>query len=230
MKVTEQMTPLSLRDDKTGKIYRWQLYRNPGPYTLVVTVSDQPQELIPVIVVDERIDASVSFCVDGRPGDTVLGGPRFFENVLTLDRGQTRLTLGNVVSNFLQRELLSKSTGLVHSAIQFTTNCSILVGEDKWANVDELALKYSIEKAGWVKVFPTDQLKHELLQSNSVALTTSSIKADATWSRVTNVDAFIRSTTGMLVVCENQLEWNSNIAFNVGFRSTSVTEKKPIQK
>jgi hypothetical protein len=215
--VTEQRTPLSSSHDKTGKPYRRQFYRNLSPHNMIVIVSDPPEEHVPLVMVEEKVGIAVNVAFETEAGDSVLGGSRMFENVVSADGGKTSTSLGTLVSNAWSSAATPKETGRVLPLELPASNYSLLVGEDKWAQA-LFNVRYSLNRSGCVKLFPPDELSISVILSNRLVLAKASHPVDTGWTHIPDVDAFIGSNKGLLLVVKSELvlDPNSPHAFKGG--------------
>jgi hypothetical protein len=214
---TEQRTLLTTSHDKRGKPYRRQFFRNHSPHKMTVIISDPHEELVPVVIVDEKVGIAVNLSVESEEGGSIFGGDRTFENLVSADGGKTRTTLGDVVSNAWNSAKNSRKTGGVRSLHFPRENYSLLVGKDKWAQV-LINARCSLNRSGWVKLFPPNELNISMIRSNRSSLAKASHHVDTGWTHIPDVDDFIGSNKELLLVVEGEvvLDLNSPHAFKGG--------------
>jgi len=226
VKVGDKRILLPSGNDVIDKPYRLVLYRNLGPYTAVVTISDEPKELIPVVLVDQNVLVGINFAAYFNGVDDHIICPRILENVVSQDEGETRTVLATLVSNAWQEVSALNKSNSVYEVKFPKSNFQLLVGEDKWTEMSNFILQFTVERTGWVKLFPPGEVTQGTIRSNRLVFAGSSTSRDPTWNSITNVDKFLSSTTGFVVVCETKFVLDPKAITNLSFEAIYLGDMK----
>jgi hypothetical protein len=160
------------------------VFENHAPSEILLTVGERITGLIPVIFIKKSISYGCLFRVD--LGNDERLPPDFASWVLTRDEGKTVMNVPMAFSNNWSNIQSIPTPGKEYTIPLPSTNWHILINGQRWARIEEGAIKYTVKEQAWLKLLPAGDATASLLFSNYNRIALQEVGNDSSWSPLTN--------------------------------------------
>lgn len=170
---------------------------------------------IPVLWIDVNPLVQLQLKVHLDAGDGFSRDPRHW--ILSSDRGKTRLGIFETFVKYWNQSRIPKDPGVKHDIIMGNSGVELLVGHEKWQEVKDFVMSYTVNKRGWLKYFAPVEfrgIKNHLTDEvdfSRLTLGFTPFVRDDDWVQVLEPEQMIVNTKGIIVTSENFTIANDNI-------------------